>query len=155
LQKEKKMQITNNTNATIPNFTSLRSVKYKGLYKKQYRELGQELFKTFTKNEAADKFLSEHEVDLVFNSRVHHQTGTTSSIHVIFDEPKETPIRRLINLFRHKKEIAIGKYENNYDIGLSIKASTEQLKEAMLERGASGSFHNGTLTHLIDRVNHR
>jgi viroplasmin and RNaseH domain-containing protein len=145
------MQITNNTNYTSPNFTALKSVKYKGLYRK-YPELGRNLLKTFLANEEASKFMDIHDVDVVFNSRIRHKTGTTSSIHMIYDEPRETPLRKFINLFRHKKEIALRKYENDYSISASIQASTEKLQDSMMPKGSSCSRYNGILGDLINKV---
>ena len=128
------MQIYNNPQVppvvTSPNFKAIKSVKCEGLYK-EFPGYGKDLVDTFKKNPTAMEFCRKYDVDLVFHAYKDMMDSVRSTMLLIFKNPAKS---KFLGFLGSKKDkIELSGYGNAYNNDASLKASTEQLKDYMLD----------------------
>ena len=137
------MQVQNNPlMVSTTNFKAIKSVKCEGLYK-EFPRYGKDLVDTFKKNPTAMEFCKKYDVDLVFHACKDMMNSVRSTILLIFENP--TKSKFLGFLGSKKDKIELSGYGNAYDYDRSLKASTEQLMDYMLD-----STEGKPVTGLLD-----
>ena len=128
------MQIYNNPQVppvvTSPNFKAIKSVKCEGLYK-EFPRYGKDLVDTFKKNPTAMKFCRKYDVDLVFHACKDMMDSVRSTMLLIFKNPAKSKFLGFLG--SRKDKIELSGYGNAYNFGSSLKASTGQLMDYMLD----------------------
>jgi len=116
-----------------PNFTSLRSVKCEGLYRK-FPEQARELVDAFKKNPDAMDFCKKYDVDLVFySSNARSINLVESSIHLFFDDISRGKFKKIWDkLNGNKEEVHLVSFANEWNIEESMKKTTSKLKDYIL-----------------------
>lgn len=133
-----------------PNFTSIRSIKCSGLYKK-HPEYGQELVDAFKKSPKAMEFCKKYDVDIVFYAAKERMAAVNSEIHVFFDDISRGKFKRFFDAINGKKEdVTIGCFSNEYDVEKSLHKSTRELIDRILPKSAGTNKNQNGLfdSHL-------
>lgn len=134
-----------------PNFTSIRSIKCEGLYKK-YPELAENLIEAFGKNKDAVEFCKKYDVNIVFYAVKSINDSVRSSLHIMYDNISKSKMRKFFDkLFdRTEDRISLGAHGCEYVLSKSIESSTADLVEKIgPERYVNGKFVGGFLSsHL-------
>ena len=128
------MQIYNNPQVppvvTSPNFKAIKSVKCEGLYK-EFPRYGKDLVDTFKKNSTAMEFCRKYDVDIVFHACKDMMDSVRSTMLLIFKNPAKSKFLGFLG--SRKDKIELSGYGNAYNFGSSLKASTGQLMDYMLD----------------------
>lgn len=130
-----------------PNFTSIKSVRCEGLYKK-YPELANNLVDTLKNNPNAMEFCKKYDVDIVFHAMKQFQEGVESSIHIFFDNVAKSKTRKFFDKLsgNNDDKVVLHAWGNKYSIPESIEASTAELAECISpERKVNGRYLGGML----------
>lgn len=126
------MQINSYNNYNTPAFGSIKSIKCEGLYKK-YPKMGRELIDTLQKNQTAMDFFKKYDVDIVFHAFKQGTAMVESSINIFYDNIAKSKFQKLLNALNGSKDnIQIHGFGNDYEIPKSLKASSDNLKKAIL-----------------------
>lgn len=137
-----------------PNFTSIKSVRCDGLYKK-YPELANDLIEALNKNPKAMEFCKKYDVNIVFYAVKQMQDSVESSLHIFFDNIAKSKFRKMFDKLAGNSEdkVLIHAWGNNYEISSSIKESTLNLIEAISpERKVADGYRGGLLDAHIENV---
>ncbi len=134
-----------------PNFTSIRSVRCEGLYKK-YPELANNLVETLKNNPKAMAFCKKYDVDIVFYAAKQMEDAVKSSIHIFFDNISKSKFRKFFDKLTGSSsdQVTIHAWGRDYPLARSIKTSTANLVEAISpERKVGNGYRGGLLdSHL-------
>ncbi len=150
------MQIQNvnsysNNYSQKPHFTSIKSVKCEGLYKK-YPELANQLVDTLKENPKAMEFCKKYDVDIVFHAIKKMQDSVESSIHIFFDNISKSKARKFLDKIAGNTDdkVVLHAWGNKYSLPESLKASTADLIEHISpERKVADGYRGGMLdSHL-------
>ena len=135
-----------------PSFTSIKSIKCEGLYKK-YPGLANELVTSFQKNPKAMEFCKKYDVDIVFHAIKQMQDSVESSINIFFDNLSKSKARKFFDKLTGNSDdkIVIHAWGNKYSLSQSIEESTKDLKNKILpEKKVGDSFVGGLLDSHIE-----
>lgn len=139
-----------------PNFTSIKSVRCEGLYKK-YPELANNLVDTLKNNPKAMEFCKKYDVDIVFHAMKQFQDGVESSIHIFFDNVAKSKTRKFFDKLsgNNDDKVVLHAWGNEFSIPRSIEASTAELAECISpERKVADGYRGGMLdSHLLSADN--
>ena len=106
--------ISNQNNRSNTSFTGIKSIQYRGLYKKA-PELSKDLVEAFKQNPKAMDFCKKYDVDIVFYAVKETVDFIKSSIHIFYENPTNSKFRKFINMLNGKKDsistLGWGKYE--------------------------------------------
>lgn len=134
-----------------PNFTSIKSVRCEGLYKK-YPEMAKSLVDAFKENPKAMEFCEKYDVDIVFHAMKQMQDSVESSIHIFFDNISKSKARKFFDKLTGNTDdkVVLHAWGNEYSIPGSLKASTVELIDNISpERKVADGFRGGMLdSHL-------
>ena len=134
-----------------PNFTSIKSVKCEGLYKK-YPGMARGLVEAFKENPKAMEFCKKYDVDVVFHAMKQMQDSVKSSIHIFFDNISKSKARKFFDKLTGNTDdkVVLHAWGNEYSIPNSLKASTAELiNNISPERKVGDRFLGGMLdSHL-------
>ena len=115
-----------------PNFTSIKSVKCEGLYKKT-PELATDVVEAFKANPKAMEFCRKYDVDIVFYAFKDMHQSVESSLHIFYDK------------------ISIHAWSDKYSLPESLKESTVKLIEAMSpQKKVKDGYRGGLLDSHIE-----
>jgi len=128
------MNIQNNPQipSTIsPSFKAIKTVKCAGLYEK-YPKYAEKLIYTFRNNPVAMNFCKNRDVDIVFYASKDRMNGTESSIHIFYNNPVKSLIKKFFDFINGKKEcIQLSAWGNQYNVRESLIESTGSLIESL------------------------
>lgn len=143
------MNIQNNRNIyNQPNFTSIKSLQCRGLYKK-YPELGKELVETLKENPKAMDFCKKYDVDIVFYAANIGMKKNLSSIHIFYDNVAKSKFKKFIGFLNNTKDkVELVMYGSKYQVEESLKESTKYLKRAI--HASIGGKHGGEYGGMLD-----
>ena len=143
-------QPNNSSNKYNPNFTSIKSIKCKGLYKK-YPQFANSLVESFQKNPKAIEFCKKYDVDIVFYAVEQRKHSVQSSVHIFFDNIAKSKTRKLFDKLAGKSDDKIELYAwGKYSLPHAIEESTANLIEAMSpERKVANGYRGGFLDSNI------
>lgn len=134
-----------------PNFTSIKSVKCEGLYKK-YPEMANSLVDAFKENPKAMEFCKKYDVDIVFYAVKQMQDSVESSIHVFFDNLSKSKARKFFDKLTGNSDdkVVVHAWGNKYSLSQSLEESTINLIDNISpERKVADGFRGGILdSHL-------
>lgn len=145
------MQVLNNNFVTQNNkynqsFTSIKSVRCEGLYRK-YPELGGELIDTFKENPKLMEFCKKYDVNIIFNSIKQGINGVQSSVCVFYDNVAKSKFRKFLDFFGNSEDkVVIHSWGNEYDLHKSLNEATENLKAAI----SPEKLHSNRPTGLLE-----
>lgn len=134
-----------------PNFTSIKSVKCEGLYKK-YPEFANELVTAFQENPKAMEFCKKYDVDIVFYAIKRMQDAVESSIHIFFDNISKSKTRKFLDKLTGNTEdkVVVHAWGNKYSLPRSLEESTSGLIDAISsERKVADGYRGGLLDSHI------
>lgn len=141
----------NCSNKRNPNFTSIKSVKCEGLYKK-YPELANSLVEAFKENPKAMEFCKKYDVDVVFYAVKRLQDSVKSSVHIFYDNIAKSKTRKFFDKLTGKSDdiVVVHAWGNQYSLPVSMEKSTKELVDAISpERKVGKSYIGGLLdSHL-------
>ena len=89
-------QPNNSSNKYNPNFTSNKSIKSEGMYKK-YPQFANSLVESFQKNPKAIEFCKKYDEDFVFYAVKQMRDSVQSSVHIFFDNIAKSKTRKLFD----------------------------------------------------------
>ena len=144
------MQITNSNytpqnNRYNQSFTSIKSVKCEGLYRK-YPELGRELVDTFKENPKVMDFCKKYDVDVVFYAVKYGIDGVKSSVNVFYDNVAKSKIKKFFDFFSNSEDkVVIHGWGNEYDLHKSLDEATMNLKAAISPENVRSKRPTGLL----------
>lgn len=144
------MQITNSNytpqnNRYNQSFTSIKSVKCEGLYRK-YPELGRELVDTFKENPKVMDFCKKYDVDVVFYAVKYGIDGVKSSVNVFYENVAKSKIKKFFDFFSNSEDkVVIHSWGNEYDLHKSLNEATENLKAAISPENVRSKRPTGLL----------
>ena len=142
---------SNYTQKNNPNFTSIRSVRCEGLYKK-YPELAGDLVESLKNNPKAMAFCKKYDVDIVFFAAKRMQEAVESSVHIFFDNVSKSKFRKFFEKLAGNTDdkVTIHAWGNEWTLKNSIEESTAKLAEAISpERKVADGYRGGLLdSHL-------
>lgn len=144
-------QPNNSSNKYNPNFTSIKSIKCEGMYKK-YPQFANSLVESFQKNPKAMEFCKKYDVDIVFYAVKQMRDSVQSSVHIFFDNIAKSKTRKLFDKLAGKSDdkIVVYAWGNKYSLPHSIEESTANLIEAMSpERKVANGYRGGFLDSNI------
>ncbi len=134
-----------------PNFTSIKSVRCEGLYKK-YPEMAKPLVDAFKENPKAMEFCEKYDVNIVFYAMKQMLDSVESSIHIFYDNISKSKARKFFDklIGNADDKVVLHAWGNKYSIPGSLEASTNELIEHISpEREVNGRFFGGILdSHL-------
>lgn len=136
----------NNKNSIKPNFTSIKSVKCEGLYKK-YPEFATELVQAFKKNPVAMDFCKKYNVDIVFYAIKQANDSVQSSVNIFFENLAKSKVRKFFEnvLGKSDDKVVIYAWGNKYSCPESLEESTKSLITAISPEQKLGSKYSGGL----------
>ena len=143
-------QPNNSSNKYNPNFTSIKSIKCEGMYKK-YPQFANSLVESFQKNPKAIEFCKKYDVDIVFYAVKQMRDSVQSSVHIFFDNIAKSKTRKLFDKLAGKSDDKIELYAwGKYSLPQAIEESTANLIEAMSpERKVANGYCGGFLDSNI------
>ena len=135
-----------NNNKFKPNFTSIKSVKCEGLYKK-YPEFATELVQSFKKNPIAMDFCKKYNVDIVFYAIKQANDSVQSSVNIFFENLAKSKVRKFFEnvLGKSDDKVVIYAWGNKYSCPESLEESTKSLITAISPEQKLGSKYSGGL----------
>ena len=136
----------NNKNSINPNFTSIKSVKCEGLYKK-YPEFANGLVQAFKNNPIAMDFCKKYNVDIVFYAIKQANDSVQSSVNIFFENLAKSKLRKFFEnvLGKSDDKVVIYAWGNKYSCPKSLEESTKSLITAILPEQKLGSKYSGGL----------
>ena len=137
--------VTSNTCQTMPNFKAIKSVKCDGLYK-EFPGYGKNLVEAFKKNPTAMQFCKKYDVNLVFHACKDMMNSVRSTLLLSFENPAKSKFLGFLG--SRKDKIELSGYGNAYDTRSSLKTSTNQLMDYMLD-STEGKPVSGVLNSHI------
>lgn len=135
-----------------PNFTSIKSVKCEGLYKKT-PELATDVVEAFKANPKAMEFCRKYDVDIVFYAFKDMHQSVESSLHIFYDNISKSKFRKFLDKFLGYKDdkISIHAWSDKYSLPESLKESTVKLIEAMSpQKKVKDGYRGGLLDSHIE-----
>ncbi len=142
------MQIHNNPQIqqTTPNFKAIKTVKYKGLYKK-FPEFREGVMDAFQKNSTAMDFCNKYDIEIIFNAVDDASvSGIMNYLRIKFINPKK---RKSFGLIKKATDtIKLQSYASSLfynDTKEGLSKSIEILKDHIL-----GRTHQQSLSQLIE-----
>lgn len=145
------LSVNNYSQKNNPNFTSIKSVRCSGLYKK-YPECANALIEAFKENPKAMEFCKKYDVDIVFHALKQMHDSVESSIHIFFDNIAKSKSRKFLDklLGNSDDKVVIHAWGNKYSLPQSIVESTSSLIENISpEKRVADGYRGGMLdSHL-------
>lgn len=135
-----------------PNFTSIKSVKCAGLYKKN-PELAAEVVEAFKANSKALEFCKKYDVNIVFYAFKDMHQSVESSLHIFYDNISKSKFRKFLDKFLGYKDdkISIHAWSDKYSLPESLKESTVNLIEAIApQKKVKDGYRGGMLDSHIE-----
>lgn len=142
----------NYSQKSSPNFTSIKSIKYEGLYKK-YSELANNLEDTLRNNPKAMAFCNKYDVNIVFRAVSQFCGNVESSISVFFDNIAKSKRQKLFDKFLGINEDKVVLYAlgNESTTAHSLKQSTADLTEYISPKHKyMDTYRGGFLNAYLD-----
>ena len=134
-----------------PNFTSIKSIKCEGLYKK-YPDLANNLVDAFRNNPKAMDFCKKYDVDIVFYAVKQMHDSVESSVHIFFDNISKSKFRKFFEKLVGGSDdnVTLHAWGNKYSLAHSLEDSTADLVDAISpERKVLDGYRGGLLdSHL-------
>lgn len=143
--------VNNYSQMNNPNFTSIKSVRCEGLYKK-YPEFADALVTAFQENPKAMEFFKKYDVNIVFHAVKQMQDAVASSINIFFDNVAKSKPRKFFDKLTGNTDdkVVLHAWGNKYSLPQSLKESTVELIDKISpERKVGDSYRGGMLdSHL-------
>lgn len=148
MQIQNLTSVQNNHSQNNPNFTSIKSVKCAGLYKKN-PELAADVVEAFKANSKAMGFCKKYDVNIVFNAFKDMHQSVESSVHIFYDNISKSKFRKFLDKFLGYKDdkISIYAWGDKYSLPESLKESTVELIEAI---SSQKKVKDGYLGGMLD-----